>query len=75
MFNELDSVALLVDRPRSNLPKGQVGTIVCVYGEHEAFEVEFVDEDGFTYGLEMFRPEELLKVSQDAERPRRPERQ
>ncbi|SFI91376.1 DUF4926 domain-containing protein [Caulobacter sp. UNC279MFTsu5.1] len=62
MLDELDVVALLVDRPDLGLSKGQTGTIVCVYGKREAFEVEFVDDDGFTYGLETFRPEELLKL-------------
>lgn len=62
MLDELDVVALLVDRPELDLSKGQTGTIVCVYGEHEAFEVEFVDDDGVTYGLATFRPEDLLKL-------------
>lgn len=62
LLDELDVVALLVDRPELGLEKGQTGTIVCVYGKHEAFEVEFVDDDGLTYGLETFRPEELLKL-------------
>jgi len=62
MLDELDVVALLVDRPDLGLGKGQTGTVVCVYGEHEAFEVEFVDNDGLTYGLETFRPDELLKL-------------
>ena len=46
MLDELDVVALLIDRPDLGLSKGQTGTIVCVYGKHEAFEVEFVDDDG-----------------------------
>lgn len=33
------------------LPKGQVGTIVEIYPELKAFEVEFSDENGQTYGL------------------------
>jgi hypothetical protein len=66
MIDELDIVALLVDRPDLDLTKGQMGTVVCVYGKHEAFEVEFVDDDGFTYGLETFQPEELLKLHRRA---------
>lgn len=62
MFDELDVVALLIDRPDLGLSKGQTGTIVSVYGEHEAFEVEFVDDGGVTYGLATFSPEELLKL-------------
>lgn len=62
MLDERDIVALLIDRPDLGLDKGQTGTIVSVYGKHEAFEVEFVDDDGFTYGLATFRPHELLKL-------------
>lgn len=42
-----------VERPaRGGLLKGQVGTVVDVHGQPpEAFDVEFVDEDGETYAL------------------------
>ena len=46
-----DVVALTTDLPEENLEQGQVGTIVEVYNKGEAFEVEFVDRDGRTYGL------------------------
>lgn len=67
MIDELDVVALLIDRPDLKLAKGSVGTVVAVYGEAEAFEVEFVDPDGATYDLETFRPDELLKLHHRAE--------
>jgi hypothetical protein len=40
-MQELDSVVLAVDRPEWGLVAGDVGTIVHVYGEGEAYEVEF----------------------------------
>ncbi len=67
MLDELDTVALLIDRPDLNLSKGQVGTVVSRLGEDEAFEVEFVDGEGYTYGLATFRAEELLKLHHRAE--------
>jgi hypothetical protein len=67
MIDELDVVALLVDRPDLKLAKGSVGTVVLVHGKHEAFEVEFVDPDGHTYGEGAFRGEELLKLHHRAE--------
>ena len=67
MIDELDGVALLVDRPDLKLSKGAVGTVVMRHGEGEAFEVEFVDPDGYTYGLETLRAEELLKLHHRAE--------
>ena len=62
MIEELDTVALLVDKPEANLEKGLMGTVVDVLGQHEAFQVEFVDDEGYTFGLETFKPDELLKL-------------
>ena len=40
-----DSVALLEDLPEENLRRGQVGTVVEIYKNGEAFEIEFVDNN------------------------------
>lgn len=61
MLNEIDTVALLVDRPDAELSRGEIGTVVCVHGP-DAFEVEFVALDGWTYAMQLFRREELLKL-------------
>jgi Domain of unknown function (DUF4926) len=55
-----DVIALVVDLPQENLWSGQVGTIVEIYENGKAFEVEFVDNDGFTYGLLTLKPEQLM---------------
>lgn len=49
-IQELDVVALTVDVPEKKLVRGQVGTVVHVYSP-DAYEVEFVGNDGRTYGL------------------------
>jgi len=67
MLEELDVVALLTNRPDLGLGKGQVGAIVCRLGDGEAYEVEFVDDQGYTYGMGTFRAEELLKLHHRAE--------
>lgn len=59
-FKLFDVVALKTDLPEENLLQGQVGTIVEIYNDGEAFEVEFVDKDGHTYGLLTLRPEQLM---------------
>ncbi len=42
MFNELDSVVLVHDLPIHGLSEGARGTVVTVYGNHKAYEVEFM---------------------------------
>lgn len=45
----LDVVALTVDLPGYNLWRGQVGTVVEILSNGEAYEVEFSDGEGRTY--------------------------
>ena len=57
-----DVVALTEDIPEEKLREGSVGTIVEVYNEGEAFEVEFVDPQGRTYALLTLRPEQVMQL-------------
>ncbi|MGI8469318.1 MAG: DUF4926 domain-containing protein [Pyrinomonadaceae bacterium] len=59
-FKLFDVVALTADLPEKNLWSGQVGTIVEVYNDGEAFEVEFADKNGHTYGLLTLSPEQIM---------------
>ena len=51
MINELDTVALLRDLPEHGLTKGDLGTIVHVYADGKAYEVEFMTLTGDTIGV------------------------
>ncbi len=51
MFKEHDIVALTADIPGEGLVAGDVGTIVSVYADGEAFEVEFMGFKGETVAL------------------------
>ncbi|EHJ11092.1 hypothetical protein CWATWH0003_4129 [Crocosphaera watsonii WH 0003] len=42
------------------LPKGQVGTVVEIYKNGEAYEVEFSDNNGQTYALVTLTSEQLI---------------
>ena len=42
----LDVVALTQDVPEHNLKRGEVGTVVEILSNGEAFEVEFSDDNG-----------------------------
>ncbi|HQZ95117.1 MAG TPA: DUF4926 domain-containing protein [Pyrinomonadaceae bacterium] len=55
-----DSVALIEDLPEAGLVRGNMGAIVESYHDGEAYEVEFVDTDGQTYGLLALRPEQFI---------------
>ncbi|OBQ45668.1 MAG: hypothetical protein AN484_00185 [Aphanizomenon flos-aquae WA102] len=59
-FNLLDVVALTVDLPEYNLLRGQVATIVELLVDGAAFEVEFSDINGQTYGSVGLRLEQIM---------------
>jgi hypothetical protein len=50
-FDELDIVQLQQAHPECGLPTGAVGTVVLVYQQGEAYEVEFVRPDGSTQAV------------------------
>lgn len=55
----LDVVALTEDLPKHELKRGQVGAVVEILAP-DAFEVEFVDNDGRTYALLAIKEDKLL---------------
>ncbi len=59
MIDELDRVVLLHDLPGKKLKAGDVGTVVMVYKDGEAFEVEFMTLSGETFALETLRADEV----------------
>jgi len=57
----LDTVALVADLPELGLFAGEVGAVVEQLGK-DAFEVEFIDESGRTYGLHTLKAEQLVRL-------------
>lgn len=55
----LDVVALTKDI--GNLGKGSLGTVVEVWSD-DAFEVEFINDEGYTLAIETLRRDCLQKV-------------
>jgi hypothetical protein len=51
MIQELDMVVLTRDLPERGLKKGDVGAVVHLYADREAFEVEFVAAEGKTLAV------------------------
>jgi len=62
-MNEHDRVVLLKDLPHAALAAGDVGTIVHVYADRAAFEVEFVSLDGHTRAVETVGSDDVRGVS------------
>lgn len=56
----LDVVALTDDIPEHKLRRGQVGTVVEVFNDGQAFEVEFADLTGRTYEMLAVEPSKLM---------------
>ncbi len=66
MISELDRVVLLRDLPEQRLRAGDVGTVVMVYRDGEAFEVEFLTLGGDTHALATL-PMSALRPAEDHE--------
>ena len=59
----LDVVVLTQDVPKYNLRQGESGTVVEVFANGEAFEVEFIDSSsGYTYALVTLYPNQLRVI-------------
>ncbi len=54
-------VALTEDIFTENLGQGQVGTIVAILAP-DVFEVEFIDNQGYTYALLTLKANQLLRL-------------
>ena len=51
MIHEHDRVILTIDLPDSHLAAGDVGTVVHVYQDGAAYEVEVFTLDGWTFDV------------------------
>ena len=64
MFSENDAVMVTTDNTSAGITAGEIGTIVCVFKvPNEAYEVEFLDEDGTPRAQLTLLPEELVLLS------------
>ena len=59
----LDVVALTLDIPEQKLLRGEIGTVVECYSS-DAYEVEFVAEDGYSYALLTLQSDQILPLRQ-----------
>ena len=64
MIQELDVVTLTCDISGTHLKKGDMGTVVLVYGNNEAYMVEFVVQTGFTAALADVKSDDVRLVEE-----------
>jgi uncharacterized protein DUF4926 len=62
-LGEHDLAALRTDLPAHGLVAGDVGAVVFVHRDGEAYEVELVTADGRTIALETLLPDQLEPIS------------
>ena len=62
-MKELDTVVITKDIPKLNLVKGDIGTIVHIYGETTGIEVEFVSGEGKTVGIETLKKSDVRPMN------------
>ena len=63
MIKEHDRVVLVTSVPAERLEAGDVGTVVHVYEDAQAYEVEFVTLDGHTAAVATLESSQVRPVS------------
>ncbi|MGB8700717.1 MAG: DUF4926 domain-containing protein [Thermosynechococcaceae cyanobacterium] len=64
-LQELDIVTLRHDLPEHHLKQGTRGAVVHCYADGQAFEVEFVADNGDTLALVTLTPLDIQRSSQE----------
>ena len=62
MIKEHERIVLTTPLPKERLEPGDVGTVVHVYKDGQAFEVEFVTLDGHTAAVATLEASQLRPV-------------
>ena len=63
MIKEHDRIVLLKDLPEDGLQAGDVGTVIHIHRQGEAFEVEFMTLDGGTVAVVTLLSSQIRAVS------------
>ncbi len=62
MIREHDTVVLACDLPEENLKEGDIGTVVHIYQDGAAYEVEFTALDGETVAVVTLQKRQVRPV-------------
>lgn len=62
-FKEFDTVRTLERFPEHGIDKGEIGSVVMVFANpHEAYEIEFVNDNGTTKAMFPILPGKLERI-------------
>jgi hypothetical protein len=64
MMKELDQVVLAGDLPTEGLVVGDVGTVVLIYRDGQAYEVEFMTLEGKTVAVVTLEASQVRPIGQ-----------
>jgi ribosomal protein L24 len=64
-MNELDTVVLNKDIKKHGLKKGDVGTVVHIYKDNKAVEVEFITAEGKTVAVVTLKNTEIRSIARN----------
>ncbi len=62
MIAELDIVVLTTNIPEQNLLEGDLGTVVMIYNNNAAYEVEFITLYGETVSVSTLTPNQIREI-------------
>lgn len=65
MFEELDTVVLARNIEKYHLKKGDIGTVVHVYEESKAIEIEFITAKGKTVAVLTLTPLDIRPIERN----------
>ena len=62
-YEVYETVKVLEDEPKEGIKKGDIGTIIMIYDTpNEAYEVEFVDEEGRVKYQGVYLSNQIVKL-------------
>ncbi len=65
IYNELETVVLTRDIKEYNLRSSDIGTIIHIYEDKRAVEVEFITAKGKTVAVLTLTPSDIRPIAQD----------
>lgn len=63
MFKEHERVVLTTPLPEEGLETGDVGTVIHIYADRQAYEVEFVALDGHTTAVATLEASQVRSIT------------